>query len=246
MPSAAPCVLATPGVHCSYTEREPAVGRYITYLRLSRDSKNGRNYGLDAQRRDLDLFLSQCCPDEDGCLEIASYTEVQSGADDSRPELAAAIAHAKQAGATLLVAKLDRLSRRVSFISSLLEVKGLQFKVACMPNADKFSLHIYAALAEQERDFISARTKAGLAAARARGVKLGGLRANTRTRNDEARDRAQAITEGLRPVLAPMAATGMSLREISAALAAARITTKAGNPWSPSTVKLALERLALR
>ena len=222
------------------------MGRYITYLRLSCDSKNGRNYGLDAQRRDLDLFLSQCCPDADGCLEIASYTEVQSGADDSRPELAAAIAHAKQAGATLLVAKLDRLSRRVSFISGLLEVKGLQFKVACMPNADKFALHIYAALAEQERDFISARTKAGLAAARARGVQLGGLRANTRTRNDEARDRAQAGTERLRPVLAPMAAAGMSLREMSAALAAAGTTTKAGNPWSPSTVKLALERLGLR
>lgn len=222
------------------------MGRYITYLRLSRDSKNGRNYGLDAQRRDLDLFLSQCCPDEDGCLEIASYIEVQSGADDSRPELAAAIAHAKQAGATLLVAKLDRLSRRVSFISSLLEVKGLQIKVACMPNADKFALHIYAALAEQERDFISARTKAGLAAARARGVKLGGLRANTRTRNDEARDRAQAGTERLRPVLTAMAAQGASLRQMSAALAAAGTTTKAGNPWSPSSVKLALQRLGLR
>ena len=223
------------------------MGRYITYLRLSRDSKNGRNYGLDAQRRDLDLFLSQCCPDEDGCLEIASYTEVQSGADDSRLELAAAIAHAKQAGATLLVAKLDRLSRRVSFIAGLLEDRQLSFRVACMPNADKFALHIYAALAEQERDFISARTKAGLAAARARGVQLGGLRANTRTRNDAARDRAQAGTERLRPVLAPMAAAGgMSLREMSAALAAAGTTTKAGNPWSPSSCKLALERLGLR
>jgi DNA invertase Pin-like site-specific DNA recombinase len=221
------------------------VGQYVTYLRLSRESKNGRNYGLDAQRRDLDLFLSQCCPDEDGCLEIATYTEVQSGADDSRPQLAAAIECAKRAGATLLVAKLDRLSRRVSFIAGLLEVKGLQFKVACMPNADKFSLHIYAALAEQERDFISARTKAGLAAARDRGVKLGGLRANTAERNDAARERAQAGTERLRPILAALQTQGGSLREMSAALAAAGTTTKTGKPWSPSSVKLALQRLGL-
>ncbi|MCP9910240.1 recombinase family protein, partial [Cyanobium sp. BA20m-p-22] len=74
------------------------MGRYVTYLRLSRESKNGRNYGLQAQRRDLDLFLSGCCPDEDGCLEVGSYTEVRSGADDSRPQLAAAIAHAKREG----------------------------------------------------------------------------------------------------------------------------------------------------
>ncbi|MCP9910255.1 recombinase family protein, partial [Cyanobium sp. BA20m-p-22] len=189
--------------------------------------------------------LSGCCPDEDGCLEVGSYTEVRSGADDSRPQLAAAIAHAKREGATLLVAKLDRLSRRVSFIAGLLEDRRLSFRVACMPNADKFQLHIYSALAEQERDFISIRTKAGLAAARARGVKLGGLRANTRTRNDEARARAQAGSERLRPVLAAMAAQGASLRQMSAALAAAGTVTKAGNAWSPSTVKLALERLGL-
>lgn len=223
------------------------MGRYVTYLRLSRESRNGRNYGLDAQRRDLDLFLSQCCPDEDGCLEIASYTEVQSGADDSRPELAAAIEHAKREGATLLVAKLDRLSRRVSFIAGLLEVKGLRFKVACMPNADKFQLHIYAALAEQERDFISARTKAGLAAARERGVKLGGLRPNTITCNDAARQRAQAGSERLRPWLTALWSQEPrpSLRTVAKALALVGVTTKAGQPWSPSTVKLHLQRLGL-
>ena len=68
--------------------------QYVTYLRLSRASKGGGNYGLSAQRRDLDLFLSQFCPDADGCQEIATYTEIQSGADDDRPELAKAIAHA--------------------------------------------------------------------------------------------------------------------------------------------------------
>jgi DNA invertase Pin-like site-specific DNA recombinase len=128
---------------------------YVSYLRLSREARNGRNYGLEAQRRDLDLFLTTCCPDDDGCREIATYVEVQSGADDDRPQLAEAIAHAKRAGACLLVAKLDRLSRRVSFIAGLLEDRRLNFRVANMPNADKFQLHIYAALAEQEREFIS-------------------------------------------------------------------------------------------
>ena len=153
------------------------LARFVTYLRLSRDSKNGRNYGLEAQRRDLDIFLTQLCPDrENGCAEIAAYEEVQSGADNNRPELEKAIEHCRKTGATLLVAKLDRLSRRVSFIAGLLERKGLEFKVASMPNATNFQLHIYAALAEQERWFISQRTKAGLARAKERGVKLGGKR----------------------------------------------------------------------
>ena len=97
------------------------MGQFVTYLRLSRDSKNGRNYGLDAQRRDLDVFLSACCPDADGCEELASYQEVETATDNDRPELTKAIAHCKATGATLLVARLDRLSRRVSFIAALLE-----------------------------------------------------------------------------------------------------------------------------
>jgi DNA invertase Pin-like site-specific DNA recombinase len=222
-----------------------AVARYVSYLRLSRESKNGRNYGLDAQRRDLDLFLQQCCPDDDGCQEIAVYTEVQSGADDARPELAKAIDHCRREGATLLVSKLDRLSRRVSFIAGLLEVKGLQFKVAQMPQADKFQLHIYAALAEQEREFISARTKAGLAAAKARGVKLGGLRPSTLKRNDDARARADANAERLRPLLTALRAQGASLRTMAEALAGAGVTTRNGRPLSPSGVKGHLQRLGL-
>ena len=222
------------------------MGRYVTYLRLSRESKNGRNYGLEAQRRDLDLFLGACCPDADPCEEVGSYTEIESGADDSRPQLAAAIAHAKREGATLLVAKLDRLSRRVAFVAQLVSDSRLQLRVANMPHAGNFELHIHAALAEQERDFISARTKAGLAAAKDRGVKLGGLRAGTTARNDAARERAQAGAEKLRPVLAALQAQGASLREMSAALAAAGTTTAKGKPLSPSSVKLQLERLGLR
>lgn len=220
--------------------------QYVTYLRLSREARNGRNYGLQAQRRDLDIFLEQLCPDGDGCAEIASYTEVQSGADDDRPELAKAIAHAKREGATLLVAKLDRLSRRVSFIAGLLDDQRLNFRVACMPTADKFQLHIYAALAEQEREFISARTKAGLAAARARGVALGGIRPNTITRNDAAKARATAKAEQLRGVLEPMVANVMSLRSMADALAKVGCTSRNGTPLDAKQVARILDRLELR
>lgn len=217
---------------------------YVTYLRLSRDSKNGRNYGIDAQRRDLDLFLGQCCPDDNGCQEIASFIEVQSGADDARPELAKAIEHCRKTGATLLVSKLDRLSRRVSFIASLLEVRGLQFKVATMPQADKFQLHIYAALAEQEREFISARTKAGLAIAKANGKRLGGLRGGTVKANAVRQQRALENAERLRGLLIPLASNGSSLRVMAAALEAAGVLTPGGaTTWTATGVKRTLARL---
>lgn len=219
--------------------------KYVSYLRLSREARNGRNYGLEAQRRDIDLFLSACCPDDDGCEEIASYSELQSGADDDRPQLAAAIAHAKREGACLLVAKLDRLSRRVSFIAGLLEDRRLNFRVANMPHADKFQLHIYAALAEQEREFISARTRAGLAAARSRGVQLGGIRPNTIRENARAKAAAVTRSEALRPILAAMHSQGASLRAMAQALAAAGTTTAAGEPLSPSQIKRHLGRLGL-
>jgi DNA invertase Pin-like site-specific DNA recombinase len=219
--------------------------KYVTYLRLSRESRGGRNYGLDAQRRDLDLFLGQLCPEPDGCAEIASYVEIQSGADDDRPELAKAIEHAKREGAELMVSKLDRLSRRVSFIAGLLDDRRLSFRVANMPHADNFQLHIYAALAEQEREFIGARTKAGLAAAKAKGKQLGGIRPNTITRNDSAKAKAVDGAEQLRPLLAALKAQGASLRAMALALAGAGCTTRNGKPLSPSTVALQLQRLGL-
>jgi DNA invertase Pin-like site-specific DNA recombinase len=221
------------------------MGRYVTYLRLSRDSRNGRNYGIDAQRRDLDLFLGSCCVDVDGCHEIATYTEVQSGADDDRPELVKAIDHARRERACLLVSRLDRLSRRVSFIAALLEAKDLDFRVASMPHASKFELHIYAALAEQEREFISARTKAGLAAARARGVKLGGLRPGTEARNAGTAAWAAANAEALRHLLEPMVAARYSLRRMADALTASGHCSRNGTALRDVQVKRYLLRLGL-
>lgn len=224
------------------------MAQFVTYLRLSRDSKNGRNYGLEAQRRDLDIFLTQMCPDASGCQEVATYEEIQSGADDDRPELEKAIEHCKRTGATLLVAKLDRLSRRVSFIAGLLERKGLDFKVAQMPNADKFQLHIYAALAEQEREFISQRTKAGLERAKARGVKLGGNNGGTEKANAVRKERAAADAEQFRGFLQVLMGqeSQPSLREVAKELEGAGFKTTGGaTTWSPSQVSRVLKRLEL-
>ena len=245
---AAPAVPTSTAVVHRNTGSRPAPApckTFVTYLRLSRESRGGRNYGLEAQRRDLDLFLGQLCPEAGDCMEIATYVEIQSGADDDRPELAKAIEHAKREGDELLVSKLDRLSRRVAFIAGLLEDRRLGFRVANMPHADKFQLHIYAALAEQEREFIGARTKAGLAAAKARGVQLGGTRPGTLRVNAAAKARAAGEAEKLRAVLAPMVAAGMPLRAMGQALAGAGTVTRTGAPLGPSQVARILQRLGL-
>ena len=143
------------------------------------------------------------------------------------------------------MAKLDRLSRRVSFIAGLLDDHKLSFRVACMPNADAFQLHIYAALAEQERAFISARTKAGLAAAKARGVKLGCVRPGTIKTNEAAKAKANSDAEQLRGVIAPMVASGMTLRAMADALANAGRTSSNGTPLAPATVSRIVQRLGL-
>ena len=223
------------------------MARYVTYLRLSRDSKSGRNYGLDAQRRDLDLFFSTCCPDADGCQEIATFTEVQSGADDDRPQLAAAIATCRAEKASLVVAKLDRLSRRVSFIATLMEQaasEGWTFRVASMPQADAFQLHIYAALAEQERAFISARTKAGLNAARARGVLLGAAGPAGAAANAARTQRATARAAELAEHLLPLRAQGLAYGVIAEQLNANGVPTPSGTGrWAATSVRRAIARV---
>ena len=155
--------------------------RYVTYRRVSSQEQGKSGLGLEAQARDIQLFLDNYA--ETPYVVVGDFVETHTGSNNDRPQLNAAIALARKEGAVLVVAKLDRLSRRVSFLAALMEEKGLTFKVAQMPYADAFQLHIYAALAEQEREFISARTKAGLKAARDRGVKLGGTRPGTRKVN---------------------------------------------------------------
>ena len=133
---------------------------YVIYLRVSTAEQGRSGLGLAAQQRDIDLFLDNY---SDVPWEVlGTFTDVLSGADNARPELDKALIMARQTGAELLVAKLDRLSRNVAFIAMVMGDKKVKLRVASMPAADKFQLHIYAALAEQERDFISTRTKAAL------------------------------------------------------------------------------------
>ncbi|PSC06723.1 DNA invertase [Alsobacter soli] len=216
--------------------------RYVVYLRVSTKDQGKSGLGLEAQQRDIALFLEAYT--EVPYEVLAEFTEIESGADNERPELAKALDMVRRhKGAELLVAKLDRLSRRVSFISTLMDDPKVQLKVASMPQADKFALHIYAALAEQERDFISARTKNALQAAKARGTKLGGLRDATMRRNTVRAQTATQEARKLEGVVRPMRDAGKSLRDIAGALNGLGYKTPRGGDWVAATVKRVLDRL---
>ena len=215
--------------------------RYVVYQRVSSQEQGKSGLGLEAQERDIQLFLENYAESPFQVLE--RFVEVHSGKDNERPLLTAAIALAKEQKAVLVVSKLDRLSRRVSFIASLMEDRELDFKVAQMPHADKFQLHIYACLAEQERDFISQRTKAALVAAKARGVKLGApkqhLEALASARSDKALREARAVAG----VVVPLRNAGASLRSICNALNSTGVTTSRGTAFHPSLVARMLQVL---
>lgn len=215
--------------------------RYVVYRRVSTQEQGRSGLGLDAQARDIALYLENYS--EVPYEVLGEFLDVVSGTDDDRPELRKAVDMAKRTGADLLVAKLDRLSRRVSFISQLMDDSKLSLQVASMPHADKFQLHIYAALAEQERDFISKRTKGALAAAKARGVKLGGLRDKTMKRNDAVKANAQRRAERLRGLVIPLREAGKSLREIAGELDRVGVETARGGTWSAAQVQRVLQRL---
>ena len=215
--------------------------KFVTYKRVSSQEQGKSGLGLEAQERDIQLFLENYA---DAPFEVVGeFVEVHSGADNDRPQLTAAIALAKKENAVLVVSKLDRLSRRVSHLSALMEERGLDFKVAQMPHADRFQLHIYAALAEQERQFISQRTKSALAAAKARGVRLGATKntvaAMVKARQEQAKRDAQKVAG----VVLPLKAAGSSLRHICEVLNASGARTSRGGHFHPSLVSRMVKTL---
>lgn len=160
--------------------------RFVAYYRVSTARQGRSGLGLEAQQASVESFVAR----EGGELVAPPFVEVESGRKASRPELAKAIAHARRNNARLLVAKLDRLSRNVAFLSQLMEAR-VDFVAADNPNATRFTVHIMAAVAEEEARAISERTKAALGAAKARGVLLGSHRPGHWSQHEEARKKGQ-------------------------------------------------------
>lgn len=213
--------------------------QFVIYTRVSTKKQGDSGLGLDAQRRDIDLYLATYA--EVPFEILGEFQDVESGANGDRPELWRAIDLAERTGATLLIAKLDRLSRKVSFISGLMDRKRLALTVATMPHADKFQLHIYAALAEQEREFISLRTKQALAPLKGTG-KLGGNRGNIDRANEAARRVADAHAAKVMDTIKPLRDAGLTLQQIADTLNRSGVQTARGGRWYPSTVKNVLKR----
>lgn len=214
--------------------------QFVLYFRVSTRRQGDSGLGLDAQRRDIDLYLDTYA--EVPFEVLGEFTDIESGANGDRPELWKAIELAEKTGATLLVAKLDRLSRKVSFISTVMDRKRLSLTVATMPHADKFQLHIYAALAEQEREFISLRTKQALAPLKGTG-KLGGNRGNIDKANEAARAVADAHAAKVMDTIRPLREAGRTLQQIADTLNRSGVTTSRGGKWYPTTVKNILARV---
>lgn len=210
---------------------------YVAYYRVSTDRQGQSGLGLEAQRAAVETFAK-------GEI-VAEFTEVESGRKSDRAQLAAALAAAKKAKATLVIAKLDRLARNVHFVSGLLE-SGVPFVCADSPEADRTWLQMSAVFAEWEARKISERTKVALAAAKARGVRLGSPTpaAGSKAGNEAIQARAQAFAQRVLPIINSIKSQGMtSLREIAAELSARGVeTARGGSQWHASQVGNLLAR----
>jgi DNA invertase Pin-like site-specific DNA recombinase len=223
-------------------------GRFVSYLRVSTERQGQSGLGLEAQRAAVEAFLNG------GDWKLtAEFVEVETGKNNDRPQLAAALDRCRMTGATLVVAKLDRLARNARFLLTVVEGTGEGGVVFCdLPNVPpgavgKFLVTQMAAVAELEAGLISQRTRAALAAAKARGKVLGGWRGGPKVdtaAGQKARtERATARAHQLAPVVIPLRRDGMSLRAIAAELAARGIRTPRGGAWTADAVRNVLQRV---
>lgn len=212
--------------------------RFVTYYRVSTDKQGRSGLGLEAQRNAVTQFLTTRY-----ASVLAEFLEVESGGKDDRPKLREALEACRRGKATLLIAKLDRLARSVAFVAGLMDGET-DFVAVDMPHASRFVLHIMAAVAEHERQIIGERTKAALAAAKARGVRLGtnGMALAERHRA-EAVEYAGTIKNAVMNVMQAGASTS---RQVAEGLNKAGVFSRRGRQWHPASVSRVLDRLGLR
>jgi DNA invertase Pin-like site-specific DNA recombinase len=223
-------------------------GKFIAYYRVSTPRQGRSGLGLEAQQRAVRDHLNG------GKWRIvAEYVEIESGKRaDNRPKLADALKACRAHGAKLIIAKLDRLSRNVAFISNVMEA-GVDFEAIDFPQANRLTIHILAAVAEHEARMISERTKAALAAAKRRGVKLGGVRSGHRPFTSRVQamgvkansTNAQRRAADMQPIIAELQAAGFQSRSaIAAELNARSVPTMSGTgSWQATSVGRLLARL---
>ena len=211
--------------------------QYIAYYRVSTKDQEEDGHGLDAQRNAVERYL-----EAHGGHLADEYTEVESGKKSDRPELGSAINECRQRRATLLIAKLDRLARNVHFITGLIESK-VDFVCCDNPHANKVMIQMLAVFAEFERDRISERTKEGLAAAKAKGVKLGNP--DLETLNRRHRAEADVRARSMMPIIEELRAEGYtSIRKLVDVLNARQIATPTeSGRWHIRNVELLLGRI---
>ena len=215
---------------------------YIAYYRVSTAKQGKSGLGLESQQATVRQFA--------GMNEIISeYTEIESGKNDKRPELIKALEHAKKTGATLLIAKLDRLSRNASFIFQLRD-SSVNFVACDIPEANSLTIGIFALLAQQERELISERTKKALQAKKERGFKLGtpeNLTATARDKSIEVRTNKALNNENTTKAIALLSALknqNLSLRQLATKLNDSGFLTATGKQFQPTTVKRLLDRIS--
>jgi DNA invertase Pin-like site-specific DNA recombinase len=225
----------------------PRPRHYVTYFRVSTQKQGKSGLGLDAQKATVTAYLAS-----HGGTAIATFREVESGKLNDRPQLAAAMKRCRQTRATLLVAKIDRLSRNAAFRLSLRDA-GVRFVAADMPDMNETVVGIMAVIAQAERQAISDRTRAALAAAKARGVMLGNPRLDRvapRSRADALHASQAAATaakeraEELRDVVMDARAQGaVTLRQLADHMNGLAISTARGGKWAAASVQRLLVQL---
>lgn len=207
---------------------------YVSYLRVSTERQGASGLGMDAQRSAISRYIAL----SSGML-ISELIEVESGKRSDRPVLEQAISLCRRRKATLLVAKLDRLSRTVSFMSRLIET-GVDFIAVDNPHANKLMIHVLSAFAEHERDLIAVRTKAALTAARDRGISLGNPRLASARRVAllSVQEATDCYCANVGPVIDQIRSSGVgTFRGVAEALTARGISTRRGGLWHPTTVR---------